>query len=118
MNPGGPVDLSVLRQADVQVLRLRGRLNLGDAVDAFKGAIDHSLANGDAQILINLAEVPLIDSSGIGVLVRSQSAARAQGGSIKLVQPTAYAVKTLKMVGLLDLFEVYDSEEEAAASFA
>jgi anti-anti-sigma factor len=112
------VDLSVLKQSDVKVLRLRGRLTLGDAVDAFKGALDQSMANGENQILINLAEVPLIDSSGIGVLVRSQSAARQQGGSIKLVQPTPYAVKTLKMVGLLDLFEVYDSEEAAAASFS
>ncbi len=111
------MDLSVLKQADVQVLRLRGRLTLGQAVDAFKSALDTSLSAGDAQILVNLAEVPLIDSSGIGVLVRSQSSARAAGGSIKLVQPTAYTVKTLKMVGLLDLFEVYDSEEDAAASF-
>lgn len=111
------MDLSVLKQSDVQVIRLRGRLTLGEAVDAFKRALDQSFANGDTQILINLAEVPLMDSSGIGVLVRSQSNARQQGGSIKLVQPTAYTLKTLKMVGLLDLFEVYDSEEEAVASF-
>ena len=75
------------------------------------------MANGDNRIIVNLAEVPLIDSSGIGALVRSQSGARQQGGSIKLVQPTAYAIKTLKMVGLLDLFEVYESEAEAAAAF-
>jgi anti-sigma B factor antagonist len=115
---GGPVDLSVLKQADVQVLRLRGRLTLGEAVDAFKSALDNSLAAGDAQIIVNVSEVPLMDSSGIGVLVRSQSSARAAGGSIKLVQPSAYTLKTLKMVGLLDLFEVYDSEEDAVASFS
>jgi anti-anti-sigma factor len=112
------VDLSVLKQSDVQVLRLRGRLTLGDAVDAFKSALEQAIASGDTQILINLAEVPLMDSSGIGVLVRSQTSARHKGGSIKLVQPTAYIAKTLKMVGLLDLFEVYDSEEEATASFS
>lgn len=112
------MDLSVLKQADVQVLRLRGRLTLGEAVDAFRSALEQSMANGDTQIMVNLAEVPLMDSSGIGVLVRSQSSARAQGGSIKLVQPTPYTLKTLKMVGLLELFEVYDSEEEAAASFS
>lgn len=110
--------MSVLKQADVQVLRLRGRLTLGEAVDAFKSALDNSLAAGDAQIIVNVSEVPLMDSSGIGVLVRSQSSARAAGGSIKLVQPSAYTLKTLKMVGLLDLFEVYDSEEDAVASFS
>ena len=112
------MDLSVLKQADVQVLRLRGRLTLGEAVDAFKSALDNSLAAGDAQIIVNVSEVPSMDSSGIGVLVRSQSSARAAGGSIKLVQPSAYTLKTLKMVGLLDLFEVYDSEEDAVASFS
>lgn len=90
---------------------------MGEAVDAFKSALDTALAAGDTQIVINVSEVPLVDSSGIGVLVRSQSSARAAGGSIKLVQPTAYTLKTLKMVGLLDLFEVYDSEEDATASF-
>ena len=112
------MDLSVLKQADVQVLRLRGRLTLGEAVDAFKSALDNAIAAGDAQIVINVAEVPLMDSSGIGVLVRSQSSARAAGGCIKLVRPTSYTLKTLKMVGLLDLFEVYDGEEEATASFS
>jgi anti-anti-sigma factor len=111
------VDLSVLKQSDVQLLRLRGRLTLGEAVDAFKSALDQSISNGDTQIMINLANVPLMDSSGIGVLVRSQSNARQHGGSIKLVQPSAFIVKTLKMVGLLDLFEVYETEEQAAASF-
>lgn len=106
-----------MKQADVQVVRLRGRLTLGQAVDSFRDAIEQSISAGDTRILINLSEVPLVDSSGIGVLVRSQTAAKQQGGSIKLVQPTAYTQKTLKMVGLLDLFEVYDSEEDAVASF-
>ncbi len=111
------MDLSVLSQSGVQVLRLRGRLTLGEAVDSLRSAVENCLNEGNARILINLAEVPMMDSSGIGVLVRLQSAARQQGGSIKLVQPTEYTVKTLKMVGLLDLFGVYDSEEAANESF-
>jgi anti-sigma B factor antagonist len=112
------VDLSVLRQSDVQVIRLRGRLTLGQPVDAFRQALEDSLQTGDNRILVNLAEVPMVDSSGIGVLVRCHTSAKQQGGSIKLVQPQTYTVKTLKMVGLLDIFDIYDSEEEAAASFA
>jgi anti-anti-sigma factor len=111
------VDLSVLKQSDVQLLRLRGRLTLGEPVDSFRSALEEAINNGDTNILINLAEVPLMDSSGIGVLVRSQTLVKQQGGSIKLVQPTPYTLKTLKMVGLLDLFEVFDSEETGVASF-
>lgn len=112
------MDLSVLKQSDVQVIRLRGRLTLGEPVDSFRLAIEQAFETGDHRVLVNLAEVPMVDSSGIGVLVRYHTTARQKGGNIKLVQPQTYTVKTLKMVGLLDLFEVYDSEAEAAASFA
>jgi anti-sigma B factor antagonist len=115
---GGSVDLSVLKQSDVQVIRLRGKLTLGDAVDSFKQAIEGTLAESDPHIVVNLAEVPLMDSSGIGLLVRSQTLAKQNGGSIKLVQPSPYTLKTLKMVGLIDLFEIYDDEGIAVASFS
>lgn len=111
------MDLSILKQSGVQVIRLRGRLSLGSGVDSFRDALEQSLTDGDHQILVNMSEVPLMDSSGIGVLVRYHTLAKQQGGSIKLVQPTEFAMKTLKMVGLLSLFEVFDSEEAAAASF-
>jgi anti-anti-sigma factor len=111
------VDLSVLKRSNVQLIRLRGRLSLGSAVDSFRDALEHSLSNGDTQIMVNLAEVPMMDSSGIGLLVRYQTLAKQKGGSIKLVKPSEFATKTLKMVGLLQLFEVFDSEDAAAASF-
>jgi len=111
------VDLSVLKQSDLQIVRLRGKLTLGDAVDSFRNTLEGSITDGDDCILLNLTEVPLIDSSGIGVLVRCQTSAKQSGGSIKLIQPSPFVLKTLKMVGLLDLFEVYETEEAAAASF-
>lgn len=111
------MDLSVLRQSDVQVIRLRGRLTLGQPVDAFRQALESAFESGDNRILVNLAEVPMVDSSGIGVLVRCHTSAKQKGGSIKLVQPQNYTVKTLKMVGLIDIFEIYESEEDAVASF-
>jgi anti-sigma B factor antagonist len=79
--------------------------------------MEHAIQNGDTRILINMAEVPIVDSSGIGVLVRCHTSARKRGGGVKLVQPQNYTLKTLKMVGLLDLFEIYETEEDAVASF-
>jgi len=111
------VDLSVLKQSNVHILRLRGRLTLGQPVDTFRQAFEQAFENGDRHFLVNLAEVPMVDSSGIGTLVRCQTSARLRGGNIKLIQPQDYTVRTLKMVGLLELFEIYDSEENAAASF-
>ena len=63
------------------------------------------------------AKVPIIDSSGIGALVRSLTSAKQGGGSIKLVQPSKMVVQTLKMVGMLNIFEIFETDEEAVQSF-
>lgn len=111
------MDLSLLKHANVQILRLRGRLTLGQPVDEFRQAFEQAFENGDTRFIVNFAEVPLVDSSGIGTLVRCLISARRRSGDIKLVQPQDFTIRTLKLVGLLDLFEIYDSEEDAAASY-
>ncbi|MGZ4788667.1 MAG: STAS domain-containing protein [Terriglobales bacterium] len=111
------MDLSVLKHSDVQVLRLRGKLTLGQPVDAFRHAFEQAVENGVTHFILNFAEVPIVDSSGIGALVRCHVSLRGRGGSIKLVQPQSYTVKILNIVGLLELFQIYETEEEAAASY-
>jgi len=61
--------------------------------------------------------VAMIDSSGIGLLVRYLTTAKQQGGDLKLLNPTKFALQTLKMIGLLNLFEVYQEQEKALAAF-
>ena len=67
---------------------------------------------------INIAAVPMIDSSGIGVLVRSLTTAKRRGGNLKLVNPSKLALQTLKIVGLVNLFEIFNDEGEAVQSFS
>jgi len=67
---------------------------------------------------INIAAVPMIDSSGIGVLVRSLTTAKRRGGNLKLVNPSKLALRTLKIVGLVNLFEIFNDEGEAVQSFS
>lgn len=111
------MDISVRKQSEVQVIKLRGSLKLGQSVDEFKVLVDELLHGNDTSIVLNLAEVPIIDSSGIGVLVRSLTSAKQGGGSIKLVQPSKMVVQTLKMVGMWNLFEIFESDEEAVQTF-
>jgi anti-sigma B factor antagonist len=59
----------------------------------------------------------MIDSSGIGLLVRYLTAAKQQGGALKLLNPTKFAMQSLKMIGVLNLFEVYEDQEAALSSF-
>ncbi|MGH9580562.1 MAG: STAS domain-containing protein [Terriglobales bacterium] len=111
------MDINVRKHTDVYVIQLRGDLKIGDAVDGFRQALEDLLSGGDARIVVDLAQVPMIDSSGIGVLVRSLTSAKQRGGSVKLVNPSKLAMQTLKIVGLLNLFEIFDDEAAAVESY-
>jgi anti-sigma B factor antagonist len=91
---------------------------MGAAVDSLRQTFEESLANGDNRLVLNLAEVAMIDSSGIGLLVRFLASTRQRDGNIKLVQPSKFAVQTLRLVGVLNLFEIFDDDDAAAESFA
>lgn len=111
------MDIDVRRRSQVEVIRLRGQLRLGEAVDGLRAAIDESVASGNSKFVVNLAEVPSIDSSGIGLLVKAMASAKQRGGTLKLVNPSKFAVQVLRLVGVLNLFEVFDDENKAVESF-
>ena len=111
------MEIDVRSQSEVNIIKLRGRLNLGESVDRMKETVDGLLEDGEARFVVDLGEVNMIDSSGIGLLVRSLTAAKQRGGSVKLLNPSKFAQQTLKMIGVLNLFEVFDSLDKAVASF-
>lgn len=112
------MDISVLVHDQAQVIKLRGDLKLGQPVDALRGAIDELLGSAQTRIVLDLTEVPMVDSSGIGLLVRTLAGAKQRGGGVKLVNPSKLTLQTLKIVGLLNLFEIYEDDVQAAASYA
>jgi anti-sigma B factor antagonist len=112
------LDINVRKRSQVQVVQLRGPLRMGAAVDDLRQTFEEALANGDTRIVLNIAEVGMIDSSGIGLLVRFLASIKKSGGSIKLVQPSKFAVQTLRLVGVLNLFEIFDNDDAAVESFA
>jgi anti-sigma B factor antagonist len=111
------VDINVRKRSNVQVIQLRGPLRMGEAVDSFRQTIDETVGAGDNQLVVNLTEMPTIDSSGIGILVKAMASAKQRGGALKLVNPSKFAVQTLRLVGVLNLFEVFEDEDAAVASF-
>lgn len=112
------MDINVRTRSQVHVVQLRGALRMGDAVDGLRQALEEVVGSGGRSLVINLAEVPMIDSSGIGLLVRFLASTRERGGNIKLLNPSRFAIQTLKLVGVLNLFEIFDDEEKAVESFA
>ena len=111
------MDIELRSLGQVKVVKLRGKLNLGDAVDRFRDTLNDLMGSGDTRIVLDLSEVPWIDSSGIGLLVKILTSAKQRGGSVKLLNPSKFTVQTLKMICLLELFEVFSDQEQAVTSF-
>jgi anti-sigma B factor antagonist len=111
------LDINVRKRSQVQLIQLKGALRMGAAVDGLRQTIEEALASGDTCFVLDLAEVPMIDSSGIGLLVRFLASTKQRGGNIKLVKPSKFVVQTLRLVGVLNLFEIFEDDEVAVESF-
>ena len=106
------------RQAgDVTVLDMDGRITIGEGSVALRSAIRRLLEEGKKKILLNLAGVGYIDSSGIGELVSSYTAIGKENGQLKLLNLTEKLRDLLAITKLLTVFDVYESESEALNSF-
>ena len=79
--------------------------------------ITEVLKDGQRHLLVNMAEVPFIDSSGIGALIKSFSRVKTEGGKLKLLNPSRTARQLLSITGLLSVLETFDDEATALSSF-
>lgn len=104
-------------EGELRIVKVTGRLSMGPDLDRFSATLDGLLNQSHKKIILDLQEVPTIDSSAIGALVRYLTTAKKIGGSIKLLKPTKFVVQTLKMVGVLNLFPAYEDLHQALASF-
>lgn len=111
------MDIDVRKFGKVHVVRMKGQLKLGEPVEDLRSTIDGIMNEGNVCVIASMTEVPMADSSGIGALVRYQAALKARGGALKLVNPSKLVTQTLKILGLLSVFEVHTDEQEAVNSF-
>ena len=111
------MDIEVRSQGQVKIIKLRGRLSLGESCDRLRATVEDLLRAGDNRLVLDLEELATMDSSGIGLVTRFLTSAKQQGGSLKLVNPSKFVLQTLKLVGLINLFEVFPDSQSAAASF-
>ncbi len=105
-------------QSEVRVISPEGHLRMGDQVDWLRNEVDANLATGHARLVIDMSKVTSIDSSAIGVLVRSLSLSKQKGGTVKLAAVPTNAVQVLKVTGILKLFETFSDSAQALNSFA
>ena len=103
---------------DVHILDVSGRIVLGEATKTIRQTINDLLVNGGRKIVLNLKDVNYVDSSGIGELVRSYTSVTREGKQLKLLNLTKKIRDLLVITKLLTVFQVYENEQAALASFA
>jgi anti-sigma B factor antagonist len=111
------VDIDIRSFGDLKLLKIKGRITLGVGVDRLRNTLEDMLVGGSNRWILDISDVGMIDSSGIGLLVRYLTTAKQQGGALKLLNPTKFATQSLKMIGVLNLFEVFEDQEAAVSSF-
>jgi anti-sigma B factor antagonist len=106
------------REVDgVTVLDLSGRITLGEGSVQLRDAIRGLISKGQKHILLNLAEVNYIDSSGLGELVSAFTTAKNQQADVKLLNLTKKVHDLLQLTKLYTVFDIKDDEASAIASF-
>jgi len=101
----------------VLVLHLSGSITLGPGTQKFRQLITETLEGGRKAILLNMAEVNYIDSSGLGELVAAYTAATRRGGMLKLMKLTQRVQDVVQLTKVYRIFEVFNDEDSAVRSF-
>lgn len=102
---------------DVTVLELTGRIIMGGECSKLRGQLQHLQHAGRGKILLDLAGVTFIDSSGVGTLVVQTGTIEKHGGQLKMINASKHFLETLAVARLRDVLDIYATEEEALASF-
>lgn len=115
---GTGATISTRQAGDVAIFDISGRLTLGPALTQLAGLIKVAIESGGRKILLNLAEVSYIDSSGIGELTGSMKLISGKGGELKLLQASKRVQDLMRLVGVHPLFVFERDETEAFESFS
>ena len=111
------LDVNERQAGDVTILDLTGEVRLGDSSVALRDSVRQLADAGKKKVLLNLAGVKYIDSSGIGELIANYTTVSRQGGQLKLLNLTDRIQNLLVITKLLTVFDSYDDEAEALKSF-
>jgi len=119
LDGGGGSKLTIAERhtGDVTVLTLAGEMLVDDGDLAFRRCVHDLLDRDRLRIVVNLANVVRMDSSGVGMIAAKLQTVRQRGGEMKLVDVTSRSRRILGLMRLLDLFETFEDEAAAIKSF-
>ena len=102
---------------DVVILRLSGDLTGGPGADLFHDTIKQVIAGGGKKVLVDMGKVYLVNSTGLGMLIAALTSMKNAGGSLKLLSVTKRIESLLMVTKLSLIFESFQDEKSALASF-
>lgn len=111
------MEIHIRTTGSVTILDLSGNLTIGRSEESLRTTIGQLITEEKKHLLINLEDVPTIDSSGIGAMIKSYTSVKEAGGQLKLLKPSRLAKQLLSITGLLSVLETFDDEPKAIASF-
>ncbi len=108
----------VRKVGSTSVLSISGKVTVGEPSQTLRAALDQLVLDGSNQIVLNLSDVPFMDSAGLGVLALNFANTKAAGGMLKLAEPQERVKEAVELVRLNRLFPLYATEQEAIDSFS
>lgn len=110
------MEIETTRGERITVISPRGKLVIGEPVEEFEEVVVDLVDDGVRFLVIDLEHVSRLDSSGVGSLVSALRNCRDQGGDARLAGPSDHLRKIIEMMGLMQVFEIFDTVEGAKAS--
>lgn len=101
----------------IELIKLDGKITIGSGDTQLRDVITNCLKEGKQNILLDMANVSTIDSSGIGELVGAYTTVTNRGGKLKLLHLPPKVTDLLQVTQLITVFEVYESEQDALRSY-
>jgi anti-sigma B factor antagonist len=111
------MNISTREVSHVTIVDIHGRITLGDETGKLRDTVRQLIAEGKQKIILNLAQVDYIDSSGVGELVSSYTAVRNAGGELKLLALAKKVQDVLYVTKLYTVFDIKEDEFNAVKSF-
>jgi len=111
------MNIEVRKVGDIQILDCSGQITLGEGTMGIRNKVREILQSGGGKIVLNLAKVTYIDSSGVGELVSTYTTVANHGGQLKLLNLTKKIRELLAITKLLTVFDVSDNEQILLARF-
>ena len=111
------LQISIRKSGDVTVLDLRGRSTIGGESELLSNHIQKLVSKGVRKLLLNLADLTQLDSSGVSIIVETYVSLKHRGGDLKLLRPEGRVLEVFSILHLLEIIPSFEDETQALASF-